>query len=1205
MEWSSTTLSASFSSPTHQWKYDVFLSFRGEDTRKSFTGHLHRELCQKGIYTFIDDQLRRGEQISPALLKAIEESRFSIIIFSKNYASSSWCLDELTKILDCVEVMGHTAIPVFYNVDPSHVRRQAEGFAEAFAKYEQIYGDKSEKVLRWRNALTVASGLSGYDSRDRHEVDVIDEVVTMIFNKLIDASSSNMEGLVGMGSRILDMAQLLDIGSDDVQMVGIWGMAGIGKTTIAYQVYKKIYAQFDECCFLPNVREDSQRHGLPYLQEKLLSQILKGGNLNRGNFNDGINFIQERLQSRKVLIVLDDVDMHEQLEALAGNHYWFGAGSRIIITTKDKALLNMHGVDSVYKAGGLKYIEALELFCWYAFKHNPPAEDYMQLCKNFVEYIDGLPLAIKVLGSFVKNKTIDEWKSALDKLKRIPHKDIQKVLRISFDGLDDNQKDIFLDIACFFKGQDKDFVGEILESCDFFPANDIRVLEDNCLIIVLNNKLCMHDLLQEMGWEIVRQENVKCPGKRSRLWFHDEVNNVLTTNSGTEAVEGIVLDLTTSKELHFSADAFKGMSRLRLLRFYDKNMDGSMGHLSTKEFIDSTNDSWRWWDYEMQTDCKLHLFGDFKFLSNNLRSLYWHGYPLKSLPSNFHPKKLFELNMCYSRLEQLWKGNKPFEKLKFIKLSHSHYLTKTPDFSGAPNLSSLILKGCTSLAQVHPSIGALKQLVFLNLEGCKNLESFASSIHMNSLRILTLSGCSKLKKFPEILKNMQSLRQLFLDETALRELPSSIGHLNGLVLLNLANCKKLVSLPQSTCKLTSLQILTLAGCSELKKLPDELGSLQCLVELNADGSGIQDLPPSIRHLTNLQVLSLAECKKRVVFFSLWSSPTGCLQLRSLSYLSSLKTLNLRDCNLLEGALPSDLSSLASLNCLDLRENNFKTIPASLRRLSQLTELLLSHCKSLQSVPELPSSIRYVDANHCPSLETFSYTSCACGSLVLDGFYFTFCHCLRLVENEHSDTVGAILQWIQLAASRPKFVPFSQGTPRPFFKWDVIVPGSSIPERFVHQNMGPSVTVQLPPHWYNTNLMGLAVCAVFAVDPTIDRFDLGFTVFGGFDFQFDSIMIDSVKDTDHMWFGYRCVRRRSDSLLWFTVQSRTMKILFHGRGYRHKDGECHFPCGTMWPGEGQKSENPLCQTEHPLHHLSSRSKLLANFFIFPSSIFLRN
>ena len=156
------------SSSAHPWKYDVFLSFRGEDTRRSFTDHLHKALCRYGINAFIDDRLRRGEKISSELLQAIEESRFSIVIFSQHYASSSWCLEELTKILECVELRGHKALPVFYNVDPSDVRNQRGSYGEAFAKHEQeVYKDKLEKVLKWRNALTVASGFSGWDSRGR------------------------------------------------------------------------------------------------------------------------------------------------------------------------------------------------------------------------------------------------------------------------------------------------------------------------------------------------------------------------------------------------------------------------------------------------------------------------------------------------------------------------------------------------------------------------------------------------------------------------------------------------------------------------------------------------------------------------------------------------------------------------------------------------------------------------------------------------------------------------------------------------------------------------------------------------------------------------------------------------------------------------------------------------------------------------------
>ena len=115
----------------------------------------------------MDDQLRRGEQISPSLLTAIEYSTMSIIVFSKNYASSSWCLDELVKIVECVEYMGRKALPVFDNVDPSHVRNQRESYAEAFAKHEEIYRENMEKVVNWREALTAAVGLSGWDTRDR------------------------------------------------------------------------------------------------------------------------------------------------------------------------------------------------------------------------------------------------------------------------------------------------------------------------------------------------------------------------------------------------------------------------------------------------------------------------------------------------------------------------------------------------------------------------------------------------------------------------------------------------------------------------------------------------------------------------------------------------------------------------------------------------------------------------------------------------------------------------------------------------------------------------------------------------------------------------------------------------------------------------------------------------------------------------------
>ena len=157
---------SSSSSNTCQFKHEVFLSFRGEDTRKKFTSHLHKALLDEKIETFIDYKLNGGDEITPSLLKAIEDSQISLIIFSKDYASSRWCLEELVKILECRQNHRQIVIPVFYEIDPSHVRNQIGSFAVAFAKHEQRAKIVSlDQVQRWKDALKEAANLSGFDSR--------------------------------------------------------------------------------------------------------------------------------------------------------------------------------------------------------------------------------------------------------------------------------------------------------------------------------------------------------------------------------------------------------------------------------------------------------------------------------------------------------------------------------------------------------------------------------------------------------------------------------------------------------------------------------------------------------------------------------------------------------------------------------------------------------------------------------------------------------------------------------------------------------------------------------------------------------------------------------------------------------------------------------------------------------------------------------
>ena len=162
---SSSSSSSSTSTINLPKKHHVFLSFRGEDTRVGFTSHLHAALERKNILTFIDNDLRRGEEISPSLVKAIEDSMLSVIIFSQNYASSKWCLDELLKILESRKVRGQIAIPVFYEVDPSDIRKQSGSFGDVFAQLVKRKALEMEEEQCFRAALNEAANISGHDSR--------------------------------------------------------------------------------------------------------------------------------------------------------------------------------------------------------------------------------------------------------------------------------------------------------------------------------------------------------------------------------------------------------------------------------------------------------------------------------------------------------------------------------------------------------------------------------------------------------------------------------------------------------------------------------------------------------------------------------------------------------------------------------------------------------------------------------------------------------------------------------------------------------------------------------------------------------------------------------------------------------------------------------------------------------------------------------
>ncbi|PRQ38250.1 putative TIR domain, P-loop containing nucleoside triphosphate hydrolase [Rosa chinensis] len=415
IHYGSSSSSSSFSS--HPWKYHVFLSFRGEDTRNNFTGHLCSALRQNRITTFMDDQLRRGEEISTALLQAIEQSRISIMVFSRNYASSKWCLDELVKILECKNSNQRLVRPVFYKVDPSDIRNHRGSFGKALANHECRF-----KVQKWKDALSEAAHLLGWHLLDEHcsKSSVIHEIVKEISEQVINSTFMDVAKYpVGIKPRVHKIHKLLGVEGRDVHMVGIWGVGGIGKTTIARAVYNSIAHKFDGSCFLEKVRENSMgAKGFVKLQKKLLCEILKGTNLKVANEARGITMIKEMLQYKSVLLVLDDVNDIDQLNNLAGDCSWFVKGSKIIITTRDRQLLTSHGVNLIYEVQKFDHHEALELFSWNAFKRNGPLDGFAELIERAIHYAQGLPLVLCVLGSYLCGGNVDKWQAEAQQLEK-------------------------------------------------------------------------------------------------------------------------------------------------------------------------------------------------------------------------------------------------------------------------------------------------------------------------------------------------------------------------------------------------------------------------------------------------------------------------------------------------------------------------------------------------------------------------------------------------------------------------------------------------------------------------------------------------------------------------------------------------------------------------------------------------------------------
>ncbi|XP_022030477.1 disease resistance protein RUN1-like [Helianthus annuus] len=650
------------------------------------------------------------------------------------------------------------------------------------------------------------------------EADFITQVVDKILPKLDLKQLSIPTHIIGMETRVKAIDSWLK--NEQYNAIAICGMGGSGKTTLAKHIYNLYKEDFDSSSFVENIGIEYKEHLLE-LQKQLLKDVLGGKKISIHGVSEGTHKIEEVLQMKNVLIVLDDINDPDQLSTLLGKKA-FLSQSKIIITTSlldiDAWFRSISWRCRVHKLELLNDLESLELLSLHAFGSKIPMEGFKDLAERLAQYCEGNPLALKVLGSSIflsdedshkRNSMIDIWIDRINSFtssKGDHDRKIQDVMRKSFDCLQlDSYKELFLDIACFFVGEIKDMV--TIWGDDMHARSGITALINRCLLTISHDtgKLMMPRLLQDMGRKIVYEES-KQPAERSRVCHDDESYRILKKGNGTDKIEGLALNMLEVKQVTSSQAALKTssiamMDNLKLLKLKYVRFTGSYNNFPA------------------------------------LRFLWWHGCHLETMPSGLLMSSLMALDMRFGHMET-FEVPMGLNSLKILNLDGCYKLARIRNLYQLPKLETLKLRNCSRLIHLSNSIRYLESLANLYLTCCTKLWKASSRNEIQpllslpqSLRVLDLSCCDlEYNNDVHVVFRAQSLFKLTLSNNPFKYLPKRI-ELKMLRKLSLLSCHNLKSLP---CMPRTLVKLNVDGCKSLESITFQSGRFS-LKEFSYEG----------------------------------------------------------------------------------------------------------------------------------------------------------------------------------------------------------------------------------------------------------------------------------------------------------------------------------------------------------------------------------